>query len=53
MGIDPTGRGVDISGIVMLRFEDGQLVERWGQFDTMGMLRQMGALPADRSDTGS
>lgn len=46
MGVEPTGREVELSGIVIFRIEDGQIVERWAQFDTMGMLRQIGALPA-------
>lgn len=55
MGIEPTGRKVTLSTIVIFRIEDGQIAERWAQSDTMGMLRQMGALPdpADRSETRS
>lgn len=46
MGVEPTGREVELSGIVIFRIGDGQIVERWAQFDTMGMLRQIGAFPA-------
>ena len=46
MGIEPTGRAVTLSGIVIFRIDDGQVVERWAQFDTLGMLRQLGA-PTD------
>lgn len=55
MGIEPTGREVTLSTIVIFRIEDGQIAERWAQSDTMVMLRQMGALPdpADRSEPGS
>lgn len=45
LGIEPTGREVTIDIIVIFRLDDGQLVERWAQTDTMGMLRQLGALP--------
>lgn len=45
LGIEPTGREVTIDIIVIFRLADGQLVERWAQTDTMGMLRQLGALP--------
>lgn len=45
MGIGPTGREVTLSGIVIFRIRDGQVVERWAQFDTIGMLRQLGASP--------
>lgn len=55
MGVEPTGREVELSGIVIFRIGDGQVVERWAQFDTMGMLRQIGALPAldDLSESDS
>ena len=49
MGIEPTGREITLSGIVIFRIHDGQVVERWAQFDTIGMLRQLGA-PPDPSD---
>ena len=54
MGIEPTGREVTLSGIVIFRISDGKIVERWAQFDTIGMLRQLGA-PTDPSElsTGS
>ena len=35
-----------ISGIEIVRIANGRVVERWGQFDNLGMLQQMGALPA-------
>lgn len=44
MGIEPTGREITLSTIVIFRIEDGQVVERWAQSDTFGMLRQMGAI---------
>ncbi|QIO23058.1 ester cyclase [Haloarcula sp. JP-L23] len=42
MGIEPTGREVTLSGIVIFRIDDGRVVERWAQFDTTGMLSQLG-----------
>lgn len=55
LGIPPTGREVTLPAIVIFRIEDGQIVERWAQTDTLGMLRQLGALPdtVDRPDDGS
>ncbi|MFC6733505.1 MULTISPECIES: ester cyclase [unclassified Haladaptatus] len=44
-GIAPTNKPVEISGIEIDRFEDGKVVEAWNQFDSLGMLQQMGALP--------
>lgn len=46
LGIPPTGRAVTFSGIVIFRFEGGQVAERWAQLDTLGLLRQLGAIPA-------
>lgn len=43
LGIDPTGRTVTLSGIVIFRIDGGRVVERWAQFDTIGLLRQLGA----------
>lgn len=51
MGVEPTGRAVELSGFVMFRIEDGRIVERWGTFDTVGLLDQLGALPT--AGTGS
>jgi len=45
-GLPPTCKQVTISGIEILRIDGGKAVERWGQFDNLGMLQQMGALPA-------
>jgi predicted ester cyclase len=42
----PTGSKVDIMGINDFRMQSGVVVERWGIFDTLGMMRQMGIIPA-------
>jgi predicted ester cyclase len=44
-GVAPTGKQVTLNGINIERFRDGKVVEHWSQFDTVGLLRQMGALP--------
>lgn len=46
-GIEPTGRQVELSAIEINRFEDGQLIETWTQSDQLGLLQQLGAVPAD------
>ncbi len=43
-GIPPTGRRIRVSGINVFRTHDGKIAEEWEQTDTIGMLRQMGAL---------
>jgi predicted ester cyclase len=44
-GIAPTGRKLSWTGIVIDRVEDGRIVESWGNWDMMGMLQQLGAIP--------
>jgi steroid delta-isomerase-like uncharacterized protein len=46
-GIPPTGRAVKISGINLLRFEDGRLAEFSMHLDELGAARQMGAVPPE------
>jgi steroid delta-isomerase-like uncharacterized protein len=45
-GADPTGKLVTWHGINIYRIEDGRLAETWQLADTLGILRQVGALPA-------
>jgi predicted ester cyclase len=49
MGIAPTGRSVTITGIGVDRISGGQIVESWGNYDALGMLAQLGAIPAPAS----
>ena len=45
MGAAPTGKPVEFSGITISRCRDGRIVEEWELTDTLGLLRQVGALP--------
>ena len=45
MGVAGTGRRVEAMGMDILRVADGKIVEHWGEFDAMGLLRQIGAIP--------
>ncbi len=45
MGISPTGRKVEFTGIYIARIENGKIVEHWGEEDSVSLLRQLGALP--------
>jgi steroid delta-isomerase-like uncharacterized protein len=45
-GIAPTGRLVFNEGIAIYRVEDGKIVESWAQMDRLGVLQQLGAVPA-------
>ena len=46
MGIVPSGKHVTITGITITRIASGKAVEDWVNFDTLGMLQQIGAIPA-------
>ena len=47
MGMPATGKSVDVQVIDIMRFgEDGLVREHWGLFDALGMMQQLGAIPA-------
>ena len=46
MGVPATGKRVSIAVIDIIRVADGRFVEHWGQLDMMGMMQQLGAIPA-------
>jgi predicted ester cyclase len=46
LGIPPTNKMVTMSGIAIHRVADGRLVEHWGYVDAVGLLVQMGVMPA-------
>jgi steroid delta-isomerase-like uncharacterized protein len=45
-GIPATGNQITVTGIGIFRFSDGKVVESWDNFDQLGMMRQLGAIPA-------
>lgn len=44
MGIEPTGESFRVRNMVFTRVEDGRIVERWLQPDTLGLLAQLGVV---------
>lgn len=44
-GVSPTGKKIEVRGVQIGRFEDGQIVERWGSSDELGILVQLGVNP--------
>jgi steroid delta-isomerase-like uncharacterized protein len=44
-GIPATGKHVVMPGIEIFRIANGKVAERWGQFDQLGMLHQLGVIP--------
>jgi predicted ester cyclase len=45
-GLAPTGTSVTTTGMHLFRFAHGQLVEAWANRDDLGVLQQLGAIPA-------
>lgn len=50
-GIAPTGKRVAFTGTVIFRVANGKLQESWVNWDALGLLEQLGALPAAGSNT--
>ena len=46
MGIPATNKSITIGGIAILQIVDGKVAEVREQFDQMGMMEQIGAIPA-------
>ena len=46
MGVPSTGKSMSIGVIDIFRLAEGKFVEHWGQTDMMGMMQQLGAIPA-------
>lgn len=44
MGIPPTGKKVVVTGISIDRIAGGKTAETWENWDTLGLLRQLGAV---------
>ena len=46
-GLPRTGRPISVTGISIARLRDGKFVESWNNWDALGMMQQLGAVPAD------
>jgi steroid delta-isomerase-like uncharacterized protein len=46
IGIPPTGNQVEAPGIVINRISGGKIAESWANYDALGMMQQIGAVPA-------
>ena len=45
MGIAPTGKQVMFTGIGIFRIAEGKFIEAWIEFDRLGLMQQLGAVP--------
>ncbi len=51
-GIPPTGTRATVTEMHMFRIADGKVVERWGEWDALGLMQQLGAAPLTERGTG-
>jgi steroid delta-isomerase-like uncharacterized protein len=45
-GVPPTRRQVTATGVGIGRIEDGRIAESWAAYDALGLMQQLGAVPA-------
>ena len=43
-GIAPTGKSITSTGITIARFVNGKIAEEWANWDTLGLMRQLGVV---------
>ncbi|HUA02989.1 MAG TPA: ester cyclase [Solirubrobacteraceae bacterium] len=46
MGIEPTGLPISVEAISVFRIANGKIAEEWTVWDALGLLQQVGAVPA-------
>jgi steroid delta-isomerase-like uncharacterized protein len=46
MGMAATGKQATVTGITLDRIVDGRFVESWTNWDTLGLMQQLGVIPA-------
>lgn len=50
MGMKPTGKAITVAGISILTFENGKLVEEREQYDSAGLMQQLGQIPDEHPE---
>ena len=53
MGIPPTGKEITWTGITIVRFAEGKIVERWANVDLLSVLQQLGVISMPNQTTGA
>lgn len=46
IGVPATGREFQVDALSLMRIENGLIAEHWCVWDTMGLMQQIGAVPA-------
>jgi steroid delta-isomerase-like uncharacterized protein len=47
MGVPASGNQVTLTGITIARVADGKIQEEWSNWDGLGMMQQIGAMPGE------
>jgi len=45
LGIAPTGKRICITGMSIHRIFDGKIVQEWHEWDSLGLMQQLGVVP--------
>jgi steroid delta-isomerase-like uncharacterized protein len=51
-GMKATNKSCNVPGVDIVRIQDGKAVERWGYFDQMAMMTQLGMMPMPATPNG-
>ena len=46
LGIPPSGKEVTVTGIVIHRFAGDKIQETWEEYDSLGLMQQIGVIPS-------
>jgi steroid delta-isomerase-like uncharacterized protein len=52
MGVAPTGKPISVEAISVFRIAGGRIAEEWTVWDALGLLQQVGAVPAPDAAAG-
>lgn len=53
MGVAPSGRRIEVSGMSMDRISGGRIVENWNNWEALELKRQIGAIPDSERTRGA
>ena len=52
MGLPPTGKPITMTGIEIFWIENGKIAELWGEANLLGLIQQLGSVPAFGKEQG-
>jgi predicted ester cyclase len=53
MSVPPSGNRVEVRGVTISRIEGGKIAEEWDNYDALGMMQAIGAIPDPGEQAGS